>query len=771
MPTPFVNPIGAWQRTLSLIKKLRFFLFLCFLCLFYCLYANISPAPHGELQPSDEIPGGCDDGVEACICPREAICATNISQMIYLIIAKGTIYFLYPFIIITFLTKARNLVALLQKTIFSVFIDFGDTQWIHSVGGRILGVATWIHVVFHFIRWGARGELSMLTEHITGKTGLVAISLLPLIVWPMAYEPIKKRISFETRKALHYLSWIWGLALVFHAPAVHIFWIMGIVMLIYFLDYFVGLYSRIFLVESTIFRRLGNQTVLSFRNPEGFGFNRASYVYIMLPWISQYQWHAFSVFPHPTEKNTSSLCMAAVGNWTKELHSQVARPTARPAWICGPFLSPFASAIDYDHIITVASGIGITPALAVLDRLKDTRRVNLIWSCRDTSLVEFIVNSVEFPPDAFIFIFYTGKKKLNLSNAPFNVLVFEGRPNLKKVIVSMIHRIETNTLLPEEIIEGGQAFRNMDTNERGEILIHRIANEFDCYDFFDAASIEMPDDSDVENSGKHSKRLLLSKQASVINMEIHRRASATHRGSMFKSNLHTMQREGSHHSLNKRGSLVQKAVRRLSSAGNHHRRNSVLIQTKPTDDLRDRIVAGVNYDTFLGTIHDFFDGVFQEDEIKNAFDKMDANKDGFIEREEFTLFFKARAEVKPVSGTTGTDDIEGLNVPAYGNEWIAKKLKTQVAEEAGYITKKNIKESPNETSISTMAKSIKDKTVARDKASEQLLSNQVQFVLDSPELVATWKMLYCGGSAPIVNQLKAISDEFHIELDIEKFDW
>ena len=339
-----IHSVGTPESALSRPPtKLKVVALWCFFCLLYCLITSLTPAPYGARQHTSEIPGGCDDGVESCICPRESICATNISQMIYLIIARGTIYLVYPFVILTFLTKARNLVALLQKKLFSVYINFGDTQWIHATGGRILEVATWIHVVFHLIRWGVRDEMNLLTQHITGQTGLIAAVVTPLIVWPMTYERIKKRMSFETRKSLHYLSWVWGLAMVFHAPPQHIAWIMGTVMIIYFLDCFVGIYSNTFLVESTMFRRLGNQTFLSFTNPEGFQLDRASYVYIMLPWISKYQWHAFSVFPHPTLENTSSLCMAANGDWSKELHSLVARPTARPAWICGPFLSPFAS--------------------------------------------------------------------------------------------------------------------------------------------------------------------------------------------------------------------------------------------------------------------------------------------------------------------------------------------------------------------------------------------------------------------------------------------
>ena len=76
------------------------------------------------------------------------------------------------------------------------------------------------------------------------------------------------------------------------------------------------------------------------------------------------------------------------GDWTRELHDAVRRPTRRPVWISGPFASPYSTAINYDNLILVASGIGITPALSIISAHKETRRINLVWICRDPALLE-----------------------------------------------------------------------------------------------------------------------------------------------------------------------------------------------------------------------------------------------------------------------------------------------------------------------------------------------------------------------------------------------
>jgi hypothetical protein len=40
-----------------------------------------------------------------------------------------------------------------------------------------------------------------------------------------------------------------------------------------------------------------------------------------------------------------------------------------------------------------------------------------------------------------------------------------------------------------------------------------------------------------------------------------------------------------------------------------------------------------------------------------------------------------------------------------------------------------------------------------------------------PERLATWGMLYCGGSQPVVDSLQEIKDKYGIGLEVEKFDW
>ena len=73
------------------------------------------------------------------------------------------------------------------------------------------------------------------------------------------------------------------------------------------------------------------------------------------------------------------------GDWTANVHRQLQRNTVRPVWISGPFVSPYNNALNFDNTICIASGIGITPALSIIRAHKESRRINLVWMCRDSA--------------------------------------------------------------------------------------------------------------------------------------------------------------------------------------------------------------------------------------------------------------------------------------------------------------------------------------------------------------------------------------------------
>ena len=99
--------------------------------------------------------------------------------------------------------------------------------------------------------------------------------------------------------------------------------------------------------------------------------------------------------------------------------------------------------------------------LQVINHHAKTRKVNLVWSCRDPGLVQFYLEQLAFTNSAWNLIYYTGKEPLLIArDLPANVLLLKGRPELDHTsVVSMdtvrwiIYGIETGEGLPEDMIE------------------------------------------------------------------------------------------------------------------------------------------------------------------------------------------------------------------------------------------------------------------------------------------------------------------------------
>jgi predicted ferric reductase len=297
--------------------------------------------------------------------------------------------------VLLFLSKAHNLRGALQRTYMSEFLPLDDLHHLHTLAGTIVSFEVVWHSFWHLLRWGLAGDLHLLWQHTTGVSGLISLLVTPLIAWPMLFTRLRMRIDFAIRKALHYLAVVWAVSICFHAPVRWIGPIMGLTVGIYALDWVYGYYFKIYRAGTLMFTRIGNAVEVVWEHPKGFVSDGAGYVYICLPWVSRGEWHAFSLVSHPTLPNHSCVCMAAVGDWTKAVHSALAKPSSRPGWLYGPFPSPFSTATGYDNLIAIASGIGITPSISTIVNLSASRRVHLIWMCRDADLVEFYLKNVE----------------------------------------------------------------------------------------------------------------------------------------------------------------------------------------------------------------------------------------------------------------------------------------------------------------------------------------------------------------------------------------
>lgn len=223
--------------------------------------------PFGVWMTSAEIEkigvapaGGCEDGLDHCICPRETICATNRYSIVFLTLARCSAFFDYPLYMMMFLSKCHNINNICRRTVLREWIGFGEMHKVHRLFGVVVGIETMSHSFFHLLRWGLNGDINLLWENKTGVTGLIAGIITPLVCWPMYVPVLKHKMKFELRKGLHYLAVVWALALLFHAPD-RIYYLIGIPALIYAVDWLFGFFIRNTLIENAHFERYGENGV------------------------------------------------------------------------------------------------------------------------------------------------------------------------------------------------------------------------------------------------------------------------------------------------------------------------------------------------------------------------------------------------------------------------------------------------------------------------------------------------------------------------------
>jgi len=626
-----------------------------------CIITLWGPYPIGARVPSAIVAttpwsDGCQ-GLKSCICPRETVCADDLLSMIFLTIARSSAWFDYPLYMLLFMSKANNLNNFLQHTALRCWINFSDYHHVHSLFGIVVGLESTSHAFFHIVRWARRkDDIQLLWNSQTGLTGLIAIILCPFIVLPMTVPYLKKQMSFEWRKGLHYLSIIWGAALMCHAPA-RIFWVIGIPFFIYAADKMMEGFLKTHLVESAHFQRLGDTSCLiSFANPPGFGRQNSAYVYLMLPWLSRYQFHAFTVFPD-IKANHSSICIHKCGDWTQKLMKTITTPTHKPAFVVGPFLSPFSSpAMDSEHLVAVASGIGVTPAISLIKQYSSTsRRLNLIWICRDAGLVEHFLQNVDFGSDGYTLIYYTGRDRelILQDDLPPNVLIFKGRPNLERTICGIITGIATGEGLPEEL--------------HNKVLTQTPADM--------------------------RSKLLLEKALSIYTMD--QLYAYTVKASAYHS-------EG----------------------------------IEPTADT-------VNYQGVLSTMRHLLGDDYElvTDKITNNFEKVNISGDCQMDFNDFEFFFNLMLE--------GSNTQESTSMTNVKNELMRHTICHDMFK-ASSIGLNQLSESEKRGSVFGIKKHLNG---------------------DGKFSARNWNMLYCGGSQPVLDQLKAFKRKFGIALSVEKFDW
>ncbi|UJR14488.1 hypothetical protein I4U23_001484 [Adineta vaga] len=127
------------------------------------------------------------------------------------------------------------------------------------------------------------------------------------------------------------------------------------------------------------------------------------YIYLKCFSIAKFEWHPFTVTSAPEEEFVS-VHIRTIGNWTKSLAENLQMyPQDIPRLaVDGPYGSPADDVFNYDGVVLVGAGIGVTPYAAILKHIRSSqssharlRRVYFYWICNTTSCYEWFAEMLQ----------------------------------------------------------------------------------------------------------------------------------------------------------------------------------------------------------------------------------------------------------------------------------------------------------------------------------------------------------------------------------------
>ncbi|KAL7555583.1 hypothetical protein ACA910_016191 [Epithemia clementina (nom. ined.)] len=134
-----------------------------------------------------------------------------------------------------------------------------------------------------------------------------------------------------------------------------------------------------------------------FKKVRGFDYNPGQSVYIVVPEISMFEWHPFSMCSSPHDPYVT-LYIRVAGNWTSALHKLAQKKSEVEIGLEGPYGNfgvDLANNKQYKTVMFVGGGIGLTPLQSLCSHLllehkrgnRLMKKVKFIWIERDPHLV------------------------------------------------------------------------------------------------------------------------------------------------------------------------------------------------------------------------------------------------------------------------------------------------------------------------------------------------------------------------------------------------
>ncbi|KAL7746473.1 hypothetical protein RI367_008123 [Sorochytrium milnesiophthora] len=354
----------------------------------------------------------------------------------------------------------RTIISKLRLTFLNNIVPFDKNITFHRFVAYSIVLFTWIHVMAHYWNYLVLGAA---TEHSSmwyalmsgpGLTGQVATLALFLIATSAAEQV--RRQHHEIFWYTHHMFLFFFAALLPHGAFCFVkadkapFCAVGGK----FWKYFVG-GGALYVIErivreirgkretyiSKVIYHPGKVLELQIRKPS-CTVRSGQYIWLNCPEVSLWQWHPFTLTSCPQE-DFVSVHIRVVGDWTtelshacgitfsdadKSLETRLGAAVNLPrVMVDGPYGAASEDWMDYEVLLCVGAGIGVTPFASILKSIYyqktkpnqkpiKLKKLHFVWVCREVAAFEWFQTLLqaiesEFPDIIEIHTYLTGSLK------------------------------------------------------------------------------------------------------------------------------------------------------------------------------------------------------------------------------------------------------------------------------------------------------------------------------------------------------------------------
>lgn len=325
------------------------------------------------------------------------------------------------------LPMMRLAISELRRTRLSRYLALEESIGFHQLSGHVMFAAAVVHTLAYLVLYSTskqRGLLANLTGTTASITGVI-LAVLFLLMWSFAFEKLRRRWPFEIFYLTHFLGVPIVALLLIHSPNYWKWFLIG--GLGYLADRLLRFYRMRLPSQLSDVRLLPSDvTELVVARPPSFNYRAGDFVFILIPAISRFEWHPFTISSHPEREGTFTLHVRKLGDWTEHLHRVFShweeirrgdlsaaadlRPHLRrrlesylghvEAYLDGPHGAPANDIFHKQIPVLIAAGIGVTPFASILQSLMfrhrlgqtanlEVKRVYFIWINRDQHAFEW----------------------------------------------------------------------------------------------------------------------------------------------------------------------------------------------------------------------------------------------------------------------------------------------------------------------------------------------------------------------------------------------